>query len=545
MRTVHGTSAVLSGPGPVATTTPARLIGTQDDGRRLAAAQAAGLHAFVRELPEGYHTPVGEDGVVLSPGQRLRFAVATLIAADPRSVVVDDPTAGLDRADEAALLPVLESLFRGREVSVVNASPPVRAAITRMAGRQGASATITPPRAPSPPDDPHLPGAARLLDAAEMRPLLATMLAVPCLDVRVHSTRYKPGKNLLVEYGVRTEDGWSTAVAFTNNQTGLERKSSEQARTGVARRVGQRHPDRTPVGYLPEVSALVQWMPLDLRLPVLADEPERLTRRLAKKQILVDPAEPELLRYWPRRRAVLRVGSHILKLYRDQRDFEEALHALRLARKLSLVPTPRYEGRLKARQVTVQQWLPGGSPSLGPAGSEPAGRVLADLHADRRLKARRTTPQDLLRKAASRGRFVTELLPGLRSDVARLVADLEAARLHEGATVTSHGNFHAGQLLAAPEGLAVIDVDRMCRAAPAYDIASFASHLAFGQPGERAVLEAALDSLLVGYGAHPPDLAWYLSTCLLRRAAVPFRYQDVHWPETTAQLVQLAREVLG
>jgi hypothetical protein len=360
----------------------------------------------------------------------------------------------------------------------------------------------------------------------------------------VHSTRYKPGKNLLVEYGVRTEDGWSTAVAFTNDRTSLERKSSKQARTGVARRVGQRHPDRTPVGYLPEVSALVQWMPLDLRLPLLGDEAERLTRRLAKKEILVDPVEPELLRYWPRRRAVLRVGSHVLKLYRDQRDFEEALHALRLARKLGLVLTPRYEGRLGARRVTVQQWLPGDSPSLGPAGSEPAGRVLADLHTDRRLKVPRTTPHDLLRKAASRGQFVTELLPHLRPDVESLLADLESGWPHKGHTVTCHGNFHAGQLLAGPAGLAVIDVDRMCRAAPAYDIASFASHLAFGQPGEQTLLETALDSLQAGYGAHPPDLAWYLSTCLLRRAAVPFRYQDVHWPETTARLVQLAREVL-
>jgi hypothetical protein len=299
------------------------------------------------------------------------------------------------------------------------------------------------------------------------------------------------------------------------------------------------------VGYLPEVSALVQWLPLDVRLPVLGDEAERLSHRLAKKGILVDPAEPELLRYWPRRRAVLRFGSHILKLYRDQRDFEEALHALRLARKLGLVLTPRYEGRLKARRVTVQQWLPGCSPSLPPAGSEPAGRLLADLHTDRRLAVHRTTPQDLLLKATTRGRFVTDLLPDLQPDVARLVADLTANLPDPGPTVTSHGNFHAGQLLAGRAGLALVDVDRLCRAAPAFDLASFASHLAFGQPGDRAVLEAAVNSLQVGYGTHPPDLAWYLSTCLLRRAAVPFRYQDVHWPETTARLVQLAREVLG
>ena len=55
---------------------------------------------------------------------------------------------------------------------------------------------------------------------------------------------------------------------------------------------------------------------------------------------------------------------------------------------------------------------------------------------------------------------------------------------------------------------------------------------------------ATLDSLLTAYGARPPELGWYLSTCLLRRAAVPFRYQDERWPDATAELVRLAGQVL-
>jgi hypothetical protein len=300
------------------------------------------------------------------------------------------------------------------------------------------------------------------------------------------------------------------------------------------------------VGHLGEVSALVQWMPLDLRLPVLGDDAARLTRRLARKEITTDgEAEPELLRYWPRRRAVLRFGDLVLKLYRDQKDFDQALHALRCSRRLRRVLVPAYEGRLKARRVTVQEWLPGGGPSLAPGCSGPAGQVLADLHADRWLKVRTVTPADLLRKARSRGAFVTQLCPDLALEVDDLLTRLSSTLPEPAPLVTSHGNFHAGQLLATPAALALVDLDRMCRAAPAYDLASFAAHVAFGHPGDAEAVGATLDSLLTGYGARPADLAWYLSTCLLRRAAVPFRFQDERWPDATAELVRLAAQVIA
>lgn len=540
----HGTcSLLLSAEHPLPATTPADAIGAEDHGVRDAAAMAAGAHAFIGELPEGYHTPVGEGGVVLTHSQALRLAIARVIAADPRSVVVDDPTGGLDCTSEAAVLPGLESLFRGRDVSVICASSAVRAAIARAANETPVAANGSA-AAPRPPEDPQLNGLGPMLDQRQMRSLLSGMLDGDCLDVRVHSTRYKPGKNLVVEYGVQTSAGWSTAVAFASSLTNLERKATKQVRRGVARRLRERVPARAAVGYLPEVSALVQWMPLDVRLPVLGDDAGRLTGRLAKKGIHAEDAEPELLGYWPRRRAVLRFGRHVLKLYRDQEDFEQALRSLRVARELCRVLTPAYEGRLKARRVTVQEWLPGGAASLRPAASEPAGRVLADLHADPLLNVATTTPRHLLHKAAARARFVTRLQPELGPEVTDLLAELEAKAPEAGPLVTSHGNFYAGQFLADPGGLAIIDVDRLCRAAPAYDIASFAAHLAFGRPGDRDVLDATVDSVVTGYGARPADLAWYLSIGLLRRAAVPFRFLDEQWPDATTGLVDLARVVL-
>jgi hypothetical protein len=110
--------------------------------------------------------------------------------------------------------------------------------------------------------------------------------------------------------------------------------------------------------------------------------------------------------------------------------------------------------------------------------------------------------------------------------------------------VTSHGNFHAGQLLEGPTGLCLVDLDRLCLAAPAHDLASYAAHVAFGRDGEMETVTATLDSLLAGYGRWPEALEWFLANGLLRRTVVPFRLQDEHWPDAVATLVASARQVL-
>lgn len=535
--TMQAAPAVLTASPELPGDTPAEIIAAPDHASRLDAAHSAGAHAFVDELPEAYHTPVGPGGIALTDSQRLRLAVARMLAENPPTVVFEDPTAGLDLAGEAACLPGLAALARGRDVRVGDASPAVRAVVEQ----------DTPPDAgppPAPPDDSALPSLSRLLDPVAMAPLLGSLLVdeqVP--DVRVQSVRYKPGNNIVVQYDVRTGSGWHTAVAFARAGARLHRKRKQADNRKRARRAVARTPAREPLGYLGEVSALVQWLPLDIRLQLLADRPERIAERLNNKGIPAETAEPELLRYWPRRRAVLKYGPHVLKVYRDRLDFDDARRALRLAARLEAVHVPTYEGAFTARQTTVQEWVPGHTPSLWPGSSEPAGEVLAALHDDSHLQLPKVTARNLLAKAAARADFVTRLLPDLEFEVDALLADLRltAPKLPR---VTSHGNFHAGQLLDGPSGPVVLDVDRLCRAAPAYDLASYVSHVVFGRPGDREVLEATLDSLVKGYSARPPGLEWYLSTCLLRRAAVPFRFQDEHWPEASTELVHLAREVL-
>ena len=535
--TTPTTPAVLTAAVDLPGETPAEIIAAPDHASREVSARSAGAHAFVEELPEAYHTPVADGGIRLSESQRLRLAVARLLAQDPPTVVFEDPTAGLDPAGEAACLPGLAALARGREVRVGHASPAVRAV---------AEQEIPPDagRPPTPPKDTALPSLARLLDPVAMAPLLGSLLVdeqVP--DVRVRTVRYKPGNNVVVQYDVRTGSGWHTAVAFSRAGARLHRKRKQADNRKRASQAVDRTPARTALGYLAEVSALVQWLPLDIRLKLLADRPERIGERLNNKGIPADPAEPELLRYWPRRRAVVKYGPHILKVYRDRLDFEDARRALRLATRLEAVHVPAYEGSFTSRQTTVQEWVPGHTPSLWPGSSEPAGELLAALHGDAHLHVPKVTARNVLRKAAVRADFVTRLLPDLQFEVDALLADLRLTA-PDLPRVTSHGNFHAGQLLEGPSGLVLLDVDRLCRAAAAYDLASYVSHAVFGRPGDTEVLEATLDSLVKGYGAQPPGLDWYLSACLLRRASVPFRFQDEHWPEASTALVHLAREVL-
>ncbi|HEY5540582.1 MAG TPA: ABC transporter ATP-binding protein [Coriobacteriia bacterium] len=85
----------------------------------LAAARAAQADEFIRELPEEYHTRVGERGVKLSGGQRQRIAIARALLIDPRVLVMDDSTSSVDSATEAAIRTQLDRLMNGRTTFII------------------------------------------------------------------------------------------------------------------------------------------------------------------------------------------------------------------------------------------------------------------------------------------------------------------------------------------------------------------------------------------------------------------------------------------
>jgi ABC-type multidrug transport system fused ATPase/permease subunit len=94
-----------------------RLDATEEE--IVAAAKAAEADAFVRGLPEGYDTVLGERGETLSGGQRQRIAIARAILRDAPILILDEPLTGLDPATAKGLLASLRRAAAGRTTLLV------------------------------------------------------------------------------------------------------------------------------------------------------------------------------------------------------------------------------------------------------------------------------------------------------------------------------------------------------------------------------------------------------------------------------------------
>ncbi|HXB09403.1 MAG TPA: ABC transporter ATP-binding protein [Puia sp.] len=84
-----------------------------------AAAMAAGLHSTLQRLPQGLQTPVGENGIGLSVGERQRIQIARVLVARPRILVLDEATANLDYATEAEVRKTLDELRRRTTIIII------------------------------------------------------------------------------------------------------------------------------------------------------------------------------------------------------------------------------------------------------------------------------------------------------------------------------------------------------------------------------------------------------------------------------------------
>lgn len=544
-------------------------------GRRevIRAARAAGAHAFIAELPDGYETPIGPRGVALSGGQRQRIAIARTLLRDPPVLVLDEPTASLDPRSEADVIEELRSLVEGRTTIIITHSPALAAWADRTvaleggriarddasAGRRGEHSpdALRAQGAPGPgisvPEDPALPQMGRLLSPEEMAPVLRGALGehAPEPDVSVRYLRYKPGTNLVVHYAVRLGDEHHDATAMIAARDYLGRRAAKPENRELARMAADRCPSSRPLVFDPEVRCLIQWYPLDLSLPPLAETTEALRRILKAAGVSINGNgdAPARLAYKPRRRAVLRLGHHVVKCYAKAEHFRAAERGLSASWRLRSVVVPRFEGAVASQLVTAQSFLPG-RPVTAPAEvASGAGQLLASLHGSA-VDAPGIGPLVLvppsrqLEAAGASARLVVAVDRTLESRVERLVRKLEESQPEVEELVVSHGDFNARQLLVVGGELGVTDFDELCLAPPALDLATYLAYLVYGGPSDLAAAEGVLGELVAGYGARPSGMNWYLATMILRRAPRPFRYQVPDWPVRVEAMVDAAEEAL-
>jgi subfamily B ATP-binding cassette protein HlyB/CyaB len=85
----------------------------------IAAAELAGAHDFILQLPEGYDSVIGERGSTLSGGQRQRIAIARALMQNPRILIFDEATSALDYESERIVQANMAAIARGRTVVII------------------------------------------------------------------------------------------------------------------------------------------------------------------------------------------------------------------------------------------------------------------------------------------------------------------------------------------------------------------------------------------------------------------------------------------
>jgi hypothetical protein len=404
-----------------------------------------------------------------------------------------------------------------------------------------------------------LPGLRLLLDDARFCERLATLL--PDRGVRAARgvyLRYKPRTSCLVSYRVLCRDGELDVHALARRRG--ERKLEK------ARRSAARH-ERPRLFLLEDDAVVVALFPEDNELPVLARLAEPSTRRELLGRLLGrDPGVDGSLvrvRYKPERRWVGRLTpdagpTAVVKAY-ARAGLDAALRGGRAWIDRPPLRVARLLGALPERGLIALEWIAGRALGEalreGQAGTREvalAGEALACVHGQPASGLPTESPSAQARRVLSASAAVGFVQPELSARAARLarvVSDRLAAQAV--AVVSTHGDFHAGQVLLTDGAAAVIDFDEAAQGAPASDLASFLAHLEWqASAGSASQTEALGQALLDGYArkAPPPssgELALNTAAALFRIAPHFFRDRDPAWPERTEAVLDRIESLLG
>jgi ATP-binding cassette, subfamily B, bacterial len=147
----------------------------------VAAAEAAGAHDFIRALPDGYDTAVGERGVRLSGGERQRIGIARAFLKDAPILILDEPTSSVDGRTEAGILDAMARLMSRRTTFLIAHRPTTLAICDTVLQLEHGRIVV-----PTPRDTGRVPAAAHRAAGAEPWPAGARCAprprraAVPC-----------------------------------------------------------------------------------------------------------------------------------------------------------------------------------------------------------------------------------------------------------------------------------------------------------------------------------------------------------------------------
>jgi ATP-binding cassette subfamily B protein len=85
----------------------------------IAAAKAAHAHGFIKKLPHGYNTVIGEGGGALSQGQKQLLCIARIMLTDPEILILDEATSSIDTRTEIRIQKAFKKLMAGRTAFIV------------------------------------------------------------------------------------------------------------------------------------------------------------------------------------------------------------------------------------------------------------------------------------------------------------------------------------------------------------------------------------------------------------------------------------------
>ena len=397
--------------------------------------------------------------------------------------------------------------------------------------------------APIPPD-PALPQIRSLLDPGAMSSVLGrSLVSDPTeTDVRIRYLRYRPEKSIVVGYAVADGTTDHDAFAWAASATDLAARAAAPESRSLVEKLDGRAPTPMPLDYDPSLDALVQWLPLDLALPAMAEPPEVLRARVAAAGLELGADDlPRTVKHKPMTRGVLRFDQHIAKIYPDTESFEASVRSLDASASLPF-PTARRTAVVPELLMVTQSLVPGRRPEAGHDTAVQAGAILAVLHRSPSEGLPVERPRDDLRRTARQARMLATVVPELASRLDVLLERLASA-LPEADLVPSHGGFHASQLLEADGELGVVDFDGMCLAPAARDLASYAASQV-ERPDDVEQAAETLEVLVGAYGQRPPGLEWYLAKSLVGRARRPFARFSDSWPAKVEERVAAAEAAL-